>query len=722
MAFDKRIACGLLSIAMVLSLVACSPSSGEKYSFESGKQRVIKPRNEGADYHKTSTENLELISKSGLIEMYFDKNSYSIVIKETSLGNLWYSMPTESVADSAVLTLDVSDDNGVLYKLNSQDNSVAYGKARYEKKKDGIWVTYTLSEKKSKPKITIPITVKYTLKEGSFYVDISCQNIASIKKVKVENIELLKYFGASKAPQSGDFMLLPDGCGAKINTAVETKEQNYDVKIYGEDYASPNSVKHTGVVPAFGIKNGTGAFAAVIRQGDSLSTVSATKSKLGDYNTIAPNFEITPISTKTDKDRTEKYVADQSYGGNISVCYRFLSGSNATYAGIAAVSREQLIRDAVLSTRTVKETGSYPITVSLVGTGKTSNFSNKKLTTFEEARDIVELLKAKGINSLNLRYRGIFSDGLGQANLKNANFIRNLGSQSDLKALNDYMTTQEFGLFFDINMLTMDSGSRAKDIKNDKIRMTFPNSLEKYLEPASYKKNLVKPESLEKNVVSFLTEIKDFPNTGISINDAGSILYSDFSGDLISRENTKSMIADQIVSLSSNRQTMTKTGNFFMLKNIEHIVNIPMDTTYKNSQSYESIPFVQMILHGMIEYSAEPVNLAEDYTKSFLKSIEYGTTLSYVMTFADVVEKDKKDSESTLCYEQWASKVADGYKTFNDLFADLRSARITNHFIATENLTCTVYDNGTYIYVNYSPNDITYNNLVIKANSYLRVS
>ena len=58
-----------------------------------------------------------------------------------------------------------------------------------------------------------------------------------------------------------------------------------------------------------------------------------------------------------------------------------------------------------------------------------------------------------------------------------------------------------------------------------------------------------------------------------------------------------------------------------MLKNVDYILDIPMNTGYKTTSSYESIPFVQTILHGTIEYSALPVNLSKDYTKTFLKSV-----------------------------------------------------------------------------------------------------
>jgi len=720
MAFYKKITCGLLSIAMVLLFVACNPSTGKSYTYKTGEKKIVLPSNAGVEYRAVSSDNLELICSSGLIELYLDTQTYAVVIKETSLGNYWYSLPTENVDGAAILSLDVSKGE-TLYKLNSQDNSVAFGKVQYEKKQDGVWVSYTLSEKKDKPTIFLPVTVKYTLKDGSLNVDINCKKLTENDSIKVETIELLKYLGATKAVQNGDFMLVPDGCGAKINTAIVTDKQNYNLKVYGEDYAATNKGSKPAVVPAFGAKSGTGAFGAIIRRGDALSTISATKANQGEYNTVGASFAITPTQLVTNEDNQTKTVANQSYTGDLSLCYRFLSGVNATYSGVAAVCREQLIRDAVLSTQTVEKTGTYPINVTLIGETKNGKFKNLKLTTFEQAQEIIALLKAKGINSLNLCYSGALSGGTGQSNLKSSNILGKLGSKSKIEELYTYMSTQEFGLFFDINMLTMDSGSRARNITDDKIKVEINNPLYKYFEPKTISRNLIKSSEIEDNIISFMTDMRDMPFTGYCINDAGSILYSDFSDDLVTREQMKSTVAEQAISMSTNRQTMAKNGNFYILKNVDYILDIPMDTGYKQSQSYECIPFVQMILHGIIDYSGKPVNLADDYTKAFLKSIEYGTALSLEMSFEDVSAKNK-DDKSNLCYEQWVSQAVSGYKTFNDLFSDLRDARITNHYVVAENLTCTVYNNMTYIYVNYSQQDITYNNLVIKANGYLRVN
>lgn len=718
MSLNKKTASVILTIIMLFSFCACSKSTGKIVKFENGKQVTVSPKYAGKKYHVTNPNKLELVSKSGLVEMYIDKQTYSTVIKETSLENVWYSLPLNEDKVSSILNVNVTKDD-ILYKLNSQDNSVAFGKVNFKKKDNGIWVTYTLCDKAKNPNVSVPITVRYTLTDGSLYVDVRLSKIADNKEYKIENIELLKYFGATDNNSSGDFILAPDGCGAKINTSIKTKDKNFEYKIYNQDYSASDKKIANSVVPAFGVKTGKGAFGAIIRKGDSLATVCVTKAKNGKYNLAYPNFNITPTKIIDGRRGKKKYIAKQSFNGEISVCYRFLSGKSATYSGIAAVCREQLIRDAVLSTKVVKETDTCPVNVTFIGAKKGGTFFGDNETTFEEALSMTELLKAKGVDDCNILYSAALTRGLGQANIKDSTLIGKLGSKKELNEFLEYATTQEFGVYLDTNILAMKGGSCARDINGKKSRAGIKNPLFSYFEPKDYSRYLVKLENLEDNVNNFLTDMREVPFSGYCVSDAGAIIYSDFSSDLVTREETKNIIANQVISMSTNKKTMTKTGNFYMLKNIDVVHDIPMSTSYKENNYYDSIPFIQMILHGMIEYSGAPVNLQESYKDSVLKSIEYGALLSYDLTFDDFADKKGKNS---LCYENWMSKITEGYNTYNIIFSDIRDSKISNHYEPVKDLTCTLFDNGSYIYVNHSNKDITYNNLVIKAKNYLRVN
>ena len=70
-----------------------------------------------------------------------------------------------------------------------------------------------------------------------------------------------------------------------------------------------------------------------------------------------------------------KYVGTQ-YSGEINVCYRFLTNKNASYSGMAIACREQLIRNSVLSTRTVTSSAHLPFALTILGTAQKSGGRN----------------------------------------------------------------------------------------------------------------------------------------------------------------------------------------------------------------------------------------------------------------------------------------------------------------------------------------------------------
>ena len=113
-------------------------------------------------------------------------------------------------------------------------------------------------------------------------------------------------------------------------------------------------------------------------------------------------------------------------------------------------------------------------------------------------------------------------------------------------------------MFFDVNILSASSGAKAKNIKGNKTVAEMKNPLYNYWGQNVTSKNLSKSKKIEDNIVSFISKSKKMHFTGYCINDAGSILYSDFSSGFVNREQMKSLISQQIITMSTNRETMVK--------------------------------------------------------------------------------------------------------------------------------------------------------------------
>ena len=92
---------------------------------------------------------------------------------------------------------------------------------------------------------------------------------------------------------------MPDGSGALIRTGQETQNQDtLRFAVYGQDAALPvQEGVYSALVPAFGVKQGSSAFAVLIEQGDALATISAGRAggETGYYQ-VGAQFAITPFA------------------------------------------------------------------------------------------------------------------------------------------------------------------------------------------------------------------------------------------------------------------------------------------------------------------------------------------------------------------------------------------------------------------------------------------
>ena len=201
-------------------------------------------------------------------------------------------------------------------------------------------------------------------------------------------------------------MLVPDGSGAVIHTDdAQALAEPVSLRVYGTDPAINSAPEKSALLGVFGVRQGDAAFCAIVEQGASCARIRAEKAAVsGSLNRVWPSFILqdSSVPAGTQAETSSVSVSSSRYQGKIRVCYRFLSDSNASYAGMAIACREQLIRDGALSNISVEQEGSLPFLLTTVGNAEI-NGKSEKLTTYAQAQDMVRQLKAKGVDNLYLR-------------------------------------------------------------------------------------------------------------------------------------------------------------------------------------------------------------------------------------------------------------------------------------------------------------------------------
>ncbi len=777
-----------LVLTIIFSTVGCSKTNitVDMITFSKEDATDIRPSSPEKNLHVTSdASGLKEIAKSGLVTLFIDESTYSVAVLESLSQKYWYSLPllppeyTGAYDYSAApVTLTVVNGNETIY-LNSQDNSVAFDNVSYtikSEKKDagkdeetvvGVTINYIITvddktankEKFEKTDIAFLLSLDYTLEDGSLYVSSKTLNLSDNQKAKIVNLGLLAYLGASTGAEQGDFILVPDESGALINTAVEqTDFKKMNFVVYGENPPASDSLdEKPAVIAAYGIKNGESAMAALVESGNAVACISADRA-MGStgLNKVGADFSITEYKDIVNKKTINRYISRESYTEEIKLCLRFLSGGNATYSGMAAVCREQLIRDKKLSTKTV-ETGDYlPFNLTTVGSIKKNIIpkipikTTSKLTTFEQALDMLTRLKSKGINSVFLRYKGALSGGLNQTDISKSKLLRSLGGEKGFTELNDYMITQNMNLFLDINILSslkrrsLFGTAHAETILGENRLNQLENKLSTYIGEEYLNQSLRPIKGIDKAVLDVLTTFRNIDIEGFCLNDTGKILYSDFSKEPYNRQSAAKEIAEQITSLSTGRKMMADNGNFYMIKNVDIISNIPMSLAITEDENppYQTVPFIQLILHGIVDYSGAPINEAFDPEENseskaedlffeaiksenqkelkdaMLRCIEYGACPSYEWNYKEL---SKSDSIETYYYDDWMNQAVDFYLKANTALADLRGARMIKHSQIKPGVFCTEYEGSNLIYVNYTTSDVDIGGMSVKARNFIRI-
>lgn len=734
-----------VSLAVTLLFTGCS-AGGKITSQKIGTRETVGTDFTAQKYHFSARENLVYVGKSGLIALYFDSETYAIAVEETNTGKMWYSLPQTSeaadIVDPTVLTLRVSRGNQ-LYILNSQENAVAFETASFKPIENGIQVTYDMAPDKAtadcafsdvpEGSLYASVTVSYVLSDGALRVKINCGDILLSEGYTLESLTVLDFFGAVEKAGAEDYIFVPDGCGA-VEKIGEGFVGEYETRIfvpYGDDLAlkaasSDGELRMPALVPAYGMKSGNNAFLALIESGDAISEIHEFVSKgTNSYSRVGATFRVTDAVCSGE---TGKQIlrTGNAYTGDVTVCYRFLSDKNASYSGMAAACRELLIRNGVLSTKTAKQTEYLPFLLTVQNAAAKNNPNRTEvLTDYSQTLELLKLMKAKSVNNIYLRCNGVLDGANNQGLLSKSEPIRGLGNQKAFDALTQYVHTQQFTMYLNTDIVSfqkksaLPSACAAKGLDGKAVGYTAENPFFGFAGRETQSRFTVRLADLDEYVNDFIVDMQDLDFDGYCIDDAGKYLYSDYTGDTFSRTGAANLLSAQAAALSAGHTLMVDTGNIYMLKNADVVADLPSSTAYPEEPNYYAVPFLQMVLHGIVEYAHTPANLTDNTDEAVLRAIEYGALPSFCWSYT---KTENTDLDNLYYYDTQITKAAEQYLTASGLLTDLRGARMTAHEKVQDGVYKTEYNNSILLYCNYNDTAVTVNSITVEPMQCLRVN
>ncbi|MBO9597298.1 MAG: hypothetical protein J7559_05690 [Cohnella sp.] len=589
------------------------------------------------------------------------------------------------------------------------------------------------------------VSVEYTLQGDQLVARIPTSEVQYTKTYQLTDITLLPYFGAADTQDQG-YMFVPDGSGSLINlNNGKERYEAYIQPVYGDDGATWDGEYDDDPtiepirLPVFGMKKNDAAFLAIIDQGEAVATIHAQVSKLkSSYNAVYPSFQllakerINLSATTNDLSTKSKEIPvfqQRPVYADFSVRYAFLRGDQANYAGMATYYRQYLERKQVL--KKLPERTETPFYLELVG-GITKPESLLgvpydsvvALTTFDQAKEILDALKDKGITSVKLRLSGWFNKGVHHEVADHISVDGALGGGKGFKELLAYAKRQGITVYPDVSFTHLyweaDNDSRFSDAK------AAARQVNRYAAWVWERTDWARPLSarLVPYVVdSFLEDYAKYGQTGISLRNMAHMLEGDYRHNhVVDRSQSQQIDVDQLEKISGRLpDIMVDGGNAYAFKYAKDIVAAPLTNNNYNITD-EAVPFYQIVLHGYIDYTGAPLNLSPegDVKKYILKSLEYGSNVYFKWFYADnsEIRETRFLDLYSVHYKTWMNEAVESYGKVNEVLGDVQRQAIVDHRKLARGVYRTTYEGGKSIIVNYNPYEVTVSGRTIAAKDY----
>ncbi len=604
---------------------------------------------------------------------------------------------------------------------NSQRNELsdlfrAAGMTISDVKEEYAYLKYESQEEKQ---ASFELTIRYEIKDGSLCVTVPLEEIRyDTDAYYLSKVTLLPYLGAGVNGIDGS-LFMPDGCGTLIPFSPEngnSGRQYLKGKVYGRDISVDSDDANTNhfYAPVYGILEPEKAFLAILMQGEEGATITAEKGGFTHhYNTAYPEFVYLNQETMSaDTQQTQSLILfeDAPTATAFSVQYRFFTGEQAQLGEMAAAYRTQLgLDDRPADTQElplyVTVLGSINTTAQFLGIPYTKMVA---LTTLEQSGEILQDLHEAGVSRCMINLRGFTNGGLNSYAHSSFKLEGVVGSANQLEELVELADGLKATLFVEADFTRVirtkwfDGFSSSRDTLRGltkKISAFSQISMATGFEDTDSLTMSLNSRTALRYAKAWCGGAADYGLKNITFGDVGSTVGSDFCHRVSRAEAVEDY--RELLELAQGQAGVTG-GNVYSAA-ADCIIGLPYSDSALSGFG-KATPFLQMVYAGTVNYTIDMVNGSEDLDFAVLKAIETGATLGFTVaknnayTLKDDVRQNKYCSVD---YEAWNQRMKTSYFQVRDALHLVRGAHMTDHAYLTDEVTCTTYENGVRIYVNY---------------------
>ncbi len=734
------------------SVVAESTEAVESVTAEGTEaaEEVVSESTEAAETVDTSSwitiDDYELVVENDYYEMYYYEPRVSIILYDKATGEYIESTLSDEKNDGVANDTWVSymQSGIVINMLNGTTSVVQLDTTTSCFSVDTSYHDDGVSAKMYWEDYGIGVTMDITLEEDELVVNIddgSIKEDMSDSSYYINTLIMFPYMGYTHLGDVEGYMLIPDGNGALIS--LEDKEGRYTTgfsqMIYSSDEGMTLDASSTTLLwdrydtvvdanavlaPIFGMAHTEEqvAYLAVVENGAERCTIEAfPNGALTNYNRCYAQFllrqtYVQPLNdtgsgtvTNIESDRTHM---------DLTVRYLLLSGDDADYSGMANAYRDYLLDNELIEAQDT----SYNTRVDVLGSDReTFMFGTRAVaaTTVEQLSEIYDELQAKNVKSVLTVYKGWQKGGLYNLPISSYKADSSIGGTSALTKLIEEAEDSDYTIYLYDDALDMNGSTNTFtfDAMKKTNQRTYTIDTHQQVYDTFY---YLMPTKSASKLKSFISSASKKGVTNIAVGGITSTLFSWYSqGTYYTRVDTANYYSNALSSISSSVSLILEEPAMYLWQYTDAILDMPLGSS-EYQYVTEEVPFLSMVLKGIIPMYSDYVNFEANKTEFFLKMVEAGVYPSFYVTY---------ESSSALIYTNSNDLYSTQFSTYKDTIVEydteLRElaeltdgAYIINHETTDEGVVKVTYDNGVVIYVNYEDEDIVVDGITVGAESY----
>lgn len=666
-------------------------------------------------------------------ELVLEDNYSGMVLKNKENGEIWSSKPTEEHFDFESLNplwqkkasslfqigyTNILSGLGVI--VNSPLLQMDYTAKGYV---DGetLYVSYDLQQP------AIRLTLAFTLEEDGFRIRVPYEGIEEYgDSFSLVTISVLPFMAGATDMADG-YYLYPDGSGAlmEFQDISHVGVSSYSYDIYGdiEDYeqfaTEFDATVPSVMLPVYGVNIEDRGYVAVVSEGeaDSRITVSCSTSVI-PLNSIYSEF----VYRRGFEDSRIKTSTVMSYAGEIiegdkEIYYRFMENGNTDYNAMAQNYRNYLYEDCDIHA----QSKGFPLMLDiLMGIEEEGLVYDefKEVTDFEEAMVMIQELDSQ-INDMNVNLKGYTKNGY-QSEPLQFSVNGTIGGKKGFEKLLTKAKELEIPVTLDVNVINAWDKQGRFSNRTDIVYLGNFAALTNQEEDLF----ILSPEIAAKKLRTYVDKAKSYDFAGYSVSGMGQMLaYNYNEGHRFSSQDTKGIWTELLQELKNDgNKLVSEGGNQYVLAYADCVKAIPTeDQAYRFST--KSVPFYQLVVHGMVGYTGEAGNLTGNLEQTKLKWVEYGYLPYFELTYdgSEELMYTAYNELFTSDYANWKADVVAIYNELYDAIGFLSDVQMVSHECLATDFYCVTYADGTKVYVNYTENQKKADGVAIAPMDYIVV-